>query len=296
MPSQANILSIDVARKATSQGRRPAHVRRSAPSWYSASAYGEGSSVTTRSDVFARDSSASIHRNAEAEAEAYLRKHNAAEEDAPHTPWGKLAQKAGAARKARVKEKAGERYFKQYEAGKPSDGSQSGPRAAVYKGEMGSTQRRSARMQQQGTPEHRAGRFSAPSQAPRKPWYAKRGFMAAAAVLVCIAFTISFLYAPFKQLYVDTREKDRLTAEYNAIVERNQKLEESVATLQTDAGIEDAARTQLGWVKSDERSIAVTGLDLSSDESSFQGNIVSDDIAYPETWYSSVLDPLFGVS
>lgn len=64
--------------------------------------------------------------------------------------------------------------------------------------------------------------------------------------------------------------------------------------LQTDACIEDAARTQLGWVREGEHAVSVGGLDA-REKPEFRGNIVSEDIELPDTWYSGVLDPLFGV-
>ena len=55
------------------------------------------------------------------------------------------------------------------------------------------------------------------------------------------------------------------------------------------------ARTQLGWVSEGEHAVSVSGLNHER-ESSFYGNILSEDIELPDTWYSGVLDPLFGVS
>lgn len=68
--------------------------------------------------------------------------------EAPLGPLGRLTSRFGKKRRQRAKERAGRAYYRQYEAGKPSDASQAGPRAAVYKGEMGASHRRSSRMQQ----------------------------------------------------------------------------------------------------------------------------------------------------
>ena len=48
-------------------------------------------------------------------------------------------------------------------------------------------------------------------------------------------------------------------------------------------------------MKSDETAGSVTGIDVEK-ESDFRANIVSDSIDPPDTWYSGILDPLFGVS
>ena len=66
-----------------------------------------------------------------------------------------------------------------------------------------------------------------------------------------------FLYGPAQQLYQDIRERDRLAAEYEAVTERNAAIEASVDALSTEAGIEDAARTQLGWVHEGEHEMCI---------------------------------------
>lgn len=111
----------------------------------------------------------------------------------------------------------------------------------------------------------------------------------------CAGLGAAFLYGPAQQLYQDIRERDRLAAEYEAVTERNAAIEASVDALSTEAGIEDAARTQLGWVHEGEHAVSVSGLDEKDEASEFRGNIVSEDITAPDTWYSDLLDPLFGV-
>ena len=59
--------------------------------------------------------------------------------------------------------------------------------------------------------------------------------------------------------------------------------------------IEAYAHEQFGWVKEGEETASVRGLDLPEEGSTFRANIVSDSIEAPETWYSTLLDPLFGV-
>ena len=47
-----------------------------------------------------------------------------------------------------------------------------------------------------------------------------------------------------------------------------------------------------------EHAVSVSGLDEKDEKdeaSEFRGNIVSEDITAPDTWYSDLLDPLFGV-
>lgn len=211
--------------------------------------------------------------------------------EAPLGPVGRLTSKFGKKRRQRAKERAGRAYYQQYEAGKPSDASQGGPRAAVYKGEMGSSHKRSSRMQQKSSA--RSERFKAPSD--KRPLFTRAPFVVACATALCLAFGVVFLYAPAQQLYIDIRERDRLAAEYAAVVDRNAAIEAQVNALSTDAGIEDAARTQLGWVREGEHAVSVGGLAEEEEASTFRGNIVSEDIVAADTWYSDLLDPIFGV-
>ena len=213
--------------------------------------------------------------------------------DAPLGPLGRATSKFSRKRKQRAKERAGRAYYQQYEAGKSSDASQAGPRAAVYKGEMGASHRRSSRMQQRAGSASSGRGFSAPSSkrsfSPRTP------LMVVGGIAVCLVFGLMFLYGPSKQLYTDIRERDRLAAEYEAIVDRNAHIEEQVQALSTDEGVAEAAHIQFGWVREGEHSVSVSGLESYTPADNFRGNIVSDDIPYPETWYSGVLDPFFGV-
>lgn len=322
MPPQANIVSFDAARRAASGGRAPASrhaasgaagrrpagrvliggdqsaivrdgdegrgrpftVPRPTPSWYD----GGASAAVRPDDGFLSGAAARADEEAGEEYEARLL---AALEERERGPLDRLRAK----RRERTKDRADRAYFRQYEAGAPADGAQGGPRAAVYKGEMGSSHRRSSRMQQQASAGARShgGRVRGTSDAPSP--FRHPSLMGLAATALCIAFGVAFLYGPAQQLYVDLREKDRLTAEYEAVVERNEALGAQVDALQTEAGIEDAARTQLGWVREGEHAVSVAGL-AERAKPEFRGNIVSEDVELPETWYSGVLDPLFGVS
>lgn len=211
--------------------------------------------------------------------------------EAPLGPLGRLTSRFGKKRRQRAKERAGRAYYRQYEAGKPSDASQAGPRAAVYKGEMGSSHRRSSRMQQKES--GASGRVKMPEA--KAPFFTRAPFIVTCATVLCLGLGAAFLYGPAQQLYQDIRERDRLAAEYEAVTERNAAIEASVDALSTEAGIEDAARTQLGWVHEGEHAVSVSGLDEKDEASEFRGNIVSEDITAPDTWYSDLLDPLFGV-
>lgn len=225
-----------------------------------------------------------------------------AEEAYEEEPKGLLGR-ARAKRKARAKERAGRAYYRQYEAGKAADAAaaaaQAGPRAAVYKGEMGASHRRSSRMQQTTSGSVSSARAVRSGLYGGEPSEKRSGMRTSLRVLIgigaAVLFTAVMLYGPAQQYYSDMRERDRLAAEYEAVVERNEAIGKQVEALQTDDGIMDMARIELGWVKEGEHSVSVAGLSMPR-ATDFRGNIVSEDIPFPHTWYSDILDPLFGVT
>ena len=192
-----------------------------------------------------------------------------------------------------AKDKADRKFARQYGGNGDAASGEGGSRAAVYKGEMGSAHRRSSRMQNEesssASRRTRGGDSQKPAARPvRKPW-----FIAAAVAAFCLVFTVSFLYPSAAQLYHSVRERDQLQAEYAAIEQRNDSIQASVDALSTDAGVEDRAHQEFGWVSKGENAVTVYGLDL-DDDSTFTASIVPGSIPAPETWYSKLLDPIFG--
>lgn len=195
-------------------------------------------------------------------------------------------------RRNRSKSKADKAFTRQYGDGGSASAQDAGPRAAVYKGEMGQSHRRASRMQEEsGAREHSSSRASATSHIPRlfkRPW-----FIACAGGAVCLALTTAFLYPSAAQLYHSARERDQLQAEYAAIEQRNDAIQSSVDALSTDAGVEDRAHKEFGWVSKGENAVTVYGLDV-DDDSTFRASIVPGSVPAPETWYSKLFGPLFG--
>lgn len=192
-----------------------------------------------------------------------------------------------------AKDKADRKFARQYGGNGDAASGEGGSRAAVYKGEMGSAHRRSSRMQNEESSSASRRTRGGDSQKPaarlvRKPW-----FIASAVAAFCLVFTVSFLYPSAAQLYHSVRERDQLQAEYAAIEQRNDSIQASVDALSTDAGVEDRAHQEFGWVSKGENAVTVYGLDLDSD-STFTASIVPGSIPAPETWYSKLLDPIFG--
>lgn len=205
---------------------------------------------------------------------------------------GRAAQAWGKLKRTAAKGKADRKYARQYGAADAAGASDAaaGPRAAVYKTEMGTQHKRAARMQGSSSSHDRA--TSSGKASPKRGRFSV-GAIASLAVAACLVFSCAFLYAPAQQYYQELRERDRLQAEYDAVQQRNDAIQDEVDYLSTAAGVEDRARREYGWVKKNESAGAVVGLDV-EEESTFRANIVPGSIKAPETWYS-FLDPFFGV-
>lgn len=201
--------------------------------------------------------------------------------------WAKM-------RHDRKKAKAEKAFDKQFE-GEGSAVADNGPRAALYKGEMGQTQRRAARMHQESS-SSRGGSSSSKAKGGgfgSALW--SKVLMAAGAVVACFVLTGALLYPTAQQYYLSVREHDQVVAELDAVRARNQELAQRVQSLGTAEGIQERAHEEYGWVLPGENSVYVQGVnDGSASGSSVAANVVPGSVKAPETWYSPFLDKLFG--
>ena len=198
-------------------------------------------------------------------------------------------------KRAKRKEKADRKFDRQFGSDDAAAAAAGGSRAAVYKGEMGSKQRKATRMQRDGANEG-ARTLAASGRKERSGNRVLLGFAKVAAVAGIAVVLGAFLYEPAQQYYQALREHDRLEVEYQAVEDRRNRLQADLADLQTDSGLEARAHQQLGWVKKGEQTANVRGLDVEITENSLlQANIDPADIELPQTWYSPILDPFFGV-
>ncbi|MDO4533548.1 MAG: septum formation initiator family protein [Coriobacteriia bacterium] len=178
---------------------------------------------------------------------------------------------------------------------------QEGSRAAVYRGKMGRTHQRAARMQQ--TSRTSSG-FQMPAflsgildAIPLERLSVRPVFIYSALALMCAAFFAFNVFPAAQDLYLQSRANDQLAAEYQAVLDRNAELEQHVAALQTDEGMEELAHESLGWVKEGEHSVSILtegSANPGSDTMSDTGTILEGSVPAPETWYSPVLDVVFG--
>lgn len=195
-------------------------------------------------------------------------------------------------KRSAAKNKAGKAFTKQFGNGDSDASAPSGSRAALYKGEMGKKHKQASRMQgnpgqSMGTSKKRLSGISLNVRSPR--------FVVSIAVAACLVFSCIFLYPTARQYYVTVRQHDQLQAEYAALQQRNEVIKSEVDSLSTDAGIEDRARREFGWVKEGENAVTVYGIDAPGDESAYNKAITPGSVEAPETWYSPILDVVFGV-
>lgn len=205
-------------------------------------------------------------------------------------------------RRQRSKERAEKLYERQYAAEARREGAQAedgAPRAALYKGKMGSSHRRSARMQRSS----QAGPVSA--KVNPAGWFSNLNITSRSlklgAVALCVVLAFVFLYTPAQQYYQAQRENDRLVAEQAYIEQRNNALDAQNDTLASDAGMEDAVRQKFGYVKSGDEVAVVSGLSdrvvgtaLAANNEDIEANVLSSTVKAPEEWYTPILDAFFG--
>jgi cell division protein FtsB len=174
------------------------------------------------------------------------------------------------------------------------------PRAALYRTKMGRQHQRAARMQAGNA--GFASRFLAGLRGivssfslgglVMRPWFTR-----SVLVLGCVVLIACSVFPAARNYYVQMRSNDQLAAEYQAVLKRNGDLERHVEALKTDEGMAELAHENLGWVREGDNSVSVLA-DGSSDPGS--GSISKYDavaegsIPAPVTWYSPILDVVFG--
>lgn len=120
-------------------------------------------------------------------------------------------------------------------------------------------------------------------------------FYVAIVVTACLVLGAVFLYPTARNYYSAVRDQARAQAEYDAVVARNSALQSEIDELSTPEGVEDRVREEYGWVKSGENSVMVSGLDSSAEsQSASTASGSTENVKAPDTWYSGVLDTVFG--
>jgi cell division protein FtsB len=118
----------------------------------------------------------------------------------------------------------------------------------------------------------------------------------AIAIIICVlVFAASMLYPMAREYYLATRENDRVHAENQAVVDRNDKIQQQIDELQTPEGIEDRAREEFGWVREGEEAVNITGLNVSESSTGLPLAVDPDTVRAPENWWTQTLDEFFQV-
>ncbi len=215
-----------------------------------------------------------------------------------------LFAKIGELKKSATKSKADRQFDRQF-GDESSMEAESGPRAAVYKGEMGQQQRYAQRLQQNssyeygnfGSTQRRAYRgIEDDAHAPRTKKMSHPILKIGAAAFALVICAGVFMFPTVQSYYQAMREHDRLEAEYQAVEERNNALQSNIDSLSSDEGVAAYAHEQYGWVKPGEQTATVQGLELAPSDGleNVNASIQSGSIEAPETWYSPILDKVFG--
>ena len=311
-----NIVSFDEARRAVSARRPVASALRFSASdssrgkVRSASRVGSAASAVPRSALYdelayredvrrartAKASSARFATSASADRDTRARSRGQGSTDADQsfeTFFGKMGERAQKAKREAAKARADREFTKHYGVDHAATPGDAGPRAAVYRGEMGSQHKRASRMQNEENVRNGGVSISTPSLKV-SGLLKKPAFFGGLALAACALACGLFLYAPAQQYYLELRDRDRLAVEYELVSERNEAIAAEVALLSTPEGIQDRAREEFGWIAEGEHAVSVTGLSSEDQPAKFQANINSASVKAPETWYSDFLDSFFG--
>lgn len=199
----------------------------------------------------------------------------------------------------RVRSAKAERQFnKTFATDEPvKPGPEQSSRPALYEMRMGKTHKRSARMQNGASSKKKRGFFTRFASLfafldPRSPRFSSQ------ALIACATFVLAavMLYQPVANYYQEVRSQQQLEAEYAVVSDYYSSLKSEVEYLNTKEGLEEYVREELGWVKSGEQVSSVEGL-APRDSTAKQGSITADlsnAVPTPVTWYSPVLDFIFG--
>ena len=162
---------------------------------------------------------------------------------------------------------------------------------------MGRTQKRSTKMQNDSSSGN-SKRAKSVSLSSLFSWMSSTIASRFVIAGCCVFFTFVMLYQPLADYYDESRQLQQLEAEYSALEEQNASLKSEIDYLNTDAGLEDYAGYKLGYIRADEQTATVENIEPSSKVNDTSGSISysipAGSVPAPDTWYSGVLDFVFG--
>jgi cell division protein FtsB len=115
------------------------------------------------------------------------------------------------------------------------------------------------------------------------------------AVILCFAVAAFILYPVTHEFYMAKRQNDRLNAEYQAVLERNEKIQEEIDQLDTPEGVADRAREKFGWVQEGEQAVNITGLPILDSTTELPEVVLPGSVDAEGDWLTVFLDEFFGV-
>lgn len=120
---------------------------------------------------------------------------------------------------------------------------------------------------------------------PKRAGYKR--YLIGGLVVACLVFSICFLYQPARDFYISVREQDRLQAQYDALKNTNNQLQEDIEYLQTEEGIKQRASETLGLIQQGESIGYVAGTDIEdgrdNSAASTSSKLAYKNIKTPET-------------
>lgn len=139
-------------------------------------------------------------------------------------------------------------------------------------------------------PSRRAGAPKAKKERRKRSWRVP-------AIVACIVLlAVIILYPVGRDYYQTMRTQQRLQAQLDAVTERNEAVQAENDALQTEEGVENQARSDLGWVREGESSAVVTNEQGTVDNTSrLPEHLDEKSITAPQTWYYTILDTIFFV-
>jgi cell division protein FtsB len=104
----------------------------------------------------------------------------------------------------------------------------------------------------------------------------RRSVVLVVLLLVALAVTMGGIF-PFRQIIAQRAQVDDTRARYEQLVEQNVALDERIAALQTDAGVEQLAREQFGFVRPGEEPFEIDGPLTIESQPETHADVVLDD-------------------
>ena len=177
-------------------------------------------------------------------------------------------------------------------ADKKSTPSNAEPRAAVYTGKMGAKQKQSSRMQAKKNPIIVDGAIGFASFFTTI--VASRFARNLCLVLIVLVFVFSTLHKPAAEYYESVQINERAKIEYADLKSRNAHQKSNLEFYETEAGMEQIARQDLGMIKEGEKIGRVSGVSKEESDPVEGGAVRAESIEATEHWFSPLLNFLFG--